>query len=139
MALVVCEPLRLSREIPKNEADVPRPPRAISVRKPAQAGAKGGRQFHTGTGLYTGFEDRRGFFYRRLTIVRDAASLCSQVVCKSGFFNARKKEGVTAPHDKPRKRPASAIVLKATIFGGLSPVFLRTLKYLFRSLVTKSA
>jgi hypothetical protein len=83
----------------------------------------------------------RGFSIGRVTIVVKgrAILLRSQVVCKSGFFSARKKEGVTAPHDKPSKRPAIAIILKARIFSGLSPVCLRTLKYLLRSLATRSA
>jgi hypothetical protein len=47
-----------------------------------------------------------GFPYRRLTVVRNAArlSMYSKWFANQGFFNARKKEGVTAPHDKPSKR-----------------------------------
>lgn len=35
---------------------------------------------------------------------------------KTGFFNARKNEGVTPPLDNPSNRPATAAVLKKMIF-----------------------
>jgi hypothetical protein len=104
-------------------------------------GPKGRRQFRTGIRLYPGIRGSEGFplSVPNCRARRGAASQCSQVICKSGFFSARKKEGVTAPHDKPNKRPATAIILKARIFSGLSPIISRTFKYLFRSLATKSA